>query len=86
MKRLLLALTVFVMTSGNLWAQATAQIAGTVKDQSGAVLPGVEVAVTQTETAVMRSAVTNETGSYVLSNLPIGPYRMEAALPVEDNF
>ncbi len=26
-------------------------------------------------------ALTNETGSYILSNLPIGPYRLEAALP-----
>src|SRR5256714_5945976 len=81
MKRLVLALAVFVITSGNLWAQATAQITGTVKDQSGAVLPGVEVMVTQTQTAVTRTALTNETGSYVLSNLPIGPYRLEAALP-----
>ena len=51
------------------WAQATAQISGTVKDQSGAVLPGVEVTATQTETGIVRTAVTNETGSYVLSNL-----------------
>src|SRR5437899_2516873 len=64
-----------------VWAQATAQIAGTVKDQTGAVLPGVEVTVTQTETGIMRNAVTNETGSYVLSTLPIGPYRLEAGLP-----
>ena len=63
------------------WAQATAQISGTVKDQSGAVLPGVEVTATQTETGIARDAVTNETGSYVLPNLPIGPYRLEAALP-----
>jgi hypothetical protein len=63
-----------------VWAQATAEISGTVKDQSGAVLPGVEVTVTQTDTGIARSAVTNETGSYVLSNLPIGPYRFEAAL------
>ena len=62
-------------------AQATAQISGTVKDQSGAVLPGVEVTATQTDTGVSRDAVTNETGSYVLPNLPIGPYRLEAALP-----
>jgi len=41
----------------------------------------MEVTVTQTETGTTRSAVTNETGSYVLSNLPIGPYRLEAALP-----
>ena len=63
------------------WAQATAQVAGTVKDQSGAVLPGVEVSMTQAETGLMRSAVTNETGSYAMTNLPIGPYRFEASLP-----
>ena len=72
---------ILVMTCTGVWAQATAQISGTVKDQSGAVLPGVEVTVTQTETGIMRDAVTNETGSYVLPNLPIGPYRLEAALP-----
>jgi hypothetical protein len=64
-----------------VWAQATAQISGTAKDQSGAVLPGVEITVTQTETGIARSAVTNETGSYVLPNLPLGPYRLEAGLP-----
>jgi hypothetical protein len=29
----------------------------------------------------VRSAVTNETGLYVLPNLPVGPYRLEAVLP-----
>ena len=53
-----------------VWAQATAQISGTAKDQSGAVLPGVEITVTQTDTGIARAAVTNETGSYVLPNLP----------------
>jgi len=65
----------------NVFAQATAQIAGAVKDQSGAVLPGVEIRVTQTDTGVTRDAITNETGSYVLPNLAIGPYRLEASLP-----
>src|SRR5688572_24407742 len=64
-----------------IWAQATAQISGSVKDQTGAVLPGVEVTATQTATGVKRSAVTDETGSYILQNLPIGPYTIEAALP-----
>src|SRR5438128_9194527 len=63
------------------WAQATAEISGTVRDQTGAVLPGVEVTATQTDTGIARTAVTNETGSYVLPNLAIGPYRLEAALP-----
>src|SRR5262249_17813700 len=48
---------------------------------SGAVLPGVEITVTQSETAVARTTVTNETGLYVLSNLPLGPYRLKAVLP-----
>jgi carboxypeptidase family protein len=73
----------FILVVGciSIWAQATGQISGTAKDQSGAVLPGVEITVTQTETTTTRSAVTNETGSYVLPNLPIGPYRLEASLP-----
>src|SRR2546422_5943875 len=70
-----------VLTCTGAWAQSTAQINGTVKDQSGAVLPGVEVTVTQTDTGLKRSIPTDETGSYVLSNLPLGPYRLEAALP-----
>ena len=74
-------LFIAVLGCSLVWAQATAQISGTVKDQSGAVLPGVEIHVTQTETGVVRDAVTNETGSYVLPNLPIGPYRLEASLP-----
>jgi hypothetical protein len=63
------------------FSQSTAQISGVVTDQSGAILPGVEVTVTQTETGLTRSAVTNEAGAYVLPNLPVGPYRLEAALP-----
>src|SRR5688572_27532292 len=72
---------ILALTSGTIWAQATAQISGNVADQSGAVLPGVEVTATQTETGVSRTAVSNETGSYVLPSLPVGPYRVEATLP-----
>src|ERR1041385_6372917 len=71
----------FCATSNNRWGQATAQISGTARDQSGAVLPGAEVTATQTETGVSRMTLTNETGSYVLPNLPLGPYKLEASLP-----
>src|SRR5947199_1779415 len=63
------------------WAQASPQISGTARDQSGAVLPGVEISATQTDTGIVRKVVTNETGFYVLSNLALGPYRLEATLP-----
>ena len=75
---MLLSLTV---APGGVFAQSTAQISGTVTDRSGAVLPGVEVTATQTATGLARMAVTNETGSYVMPSLPVGPYRLEAALP-----
>src|SRR5438094_2044398 len=77
----LTGLLLFVFSCTTAWAQSTAKINGTVKDQSGAVLPGVEVTVTQTDTGLKRSTPTDETGSYVLANLPLGPYRLEAALP-----
>src|SRR3954470_2839631 len=70
-----------VLSCSSMWAQATAQISGAVKDQSGAILPGVEIRVTEIETGFSRDAVTNESGFYVLPNLPIGPYRLEASLP-----
>ena len=77
----LLGLFSFVPPSAVLWAQGgTAQINGTVADQTGAVLPGVVVTATQTDTGISRSAVSNETGFYVLPNLPVGPYRLDATL------
>ena len=85
MKRIWIAFFIGLVGSaiacGSVWAQATAQISGTVRDPSGAVLPGVEVTATQTDTGIARTAVTNETGSYILPNLSVGPYRFEAALP-----
>src|SRR5262245_52257210 len=74
------AALILVLASESAWAQATAQLSGTVRDESGAVLPGVTVTATQTDTGVTRTTVTDETGAYVLSNLPLGPYRLEVAL------
>src|ERR1700740_223568 len=77
----LVAVTFLVLACTAAWAQGTAQISGSVKDQTGAVLPGTEVTATQTATGAKRTAITNETGNYVLASLPLGPYMLEAALP-----
>ena len=61
-------------------AQATAELAGRVTDESGAVLPGVTVTATQTDTGFTRTVVTDGTGAWVMPNLPTGPYRLEVAL------
>src|SRR5437660_10464194 len=80
-KYLVLAMLAFVLARASVWAQSTAQMSGTVKDATGAVLPGVEVTATQTETGIARNTISNETGAYVLPNLPIGPYKLEVGLP-----
>ena len=86
MTRMLMALAagglLVLLSTATLRAQAgaTAQIGGIVKDESGGVLPGVDITVTQTATGVTRSAVSDADGAYTLTNLPIGPYRLEATL------
>jgi hypothetical protein len=63
-----------------VWAQATAELNGRVTDESGAVLPGVTVTVMQTATGLERTTVTDGTGTYLFTNLPPGPYRLEVTL------
>ena len=41
-----LALMIVLVAPASVWGQATAQLSGTVRDESGAVLPGVTVTVT----------------------------------------
>jgi hypothetical protein len=60
-----------------LWGQATSQIQGVVVDPAGAAIPSAEVKATQTDTGIVRTATSDADGTYVLSNLPIGPYRLE---------
>jgi carboxypeptidase family protein/TonB-dependent receptor-like protein len=73
-------LCLLAATSG--WAQAVAgsQVSGVVKDSSGGVLPGVEVTITKTDTGMERTAITSASGGYVFTNLPVGPYKLKAAL------
>ena len=82
LRGLLPVLAALLLGAGAATAQvgSTAQITGTVRDTSGAVLPGVDVTAIQTDTGFRRSAVTEASGLFVLSNLPIGPYRLEAML------
>ena len=72
---------ILVLSTAAVSAQlSTAELSGRVTDPSGAVLPGVTVTMTQTATRATRTAVTNADGAYVLSNLPTGPYQLEASL------
>src|SRR5687768_3315119 len=62
-------------------AQQAAGIIGTVTDESGAVLPGVNVTATSPALQVPSvTAVTDATGEYRLTPLPIGTYTVEYAI------
>ncbi|MEX2262350.1 MAG: TonB-dependent receptor [Bryobacteraceae bacterium] len=56
----------------------TAQITGRVTDSSDAVVPEVQITVTNVETGVTRKTVTNREGYYTAPLLPPGRYQMSA--------
>src|SRR5258708_848073 len=60
MRCVILGLVSVFLFSGLVWGQATAQISGAIRDETGAVIPGTEVKVTKTATGATRTAVSNE--------------------------
>ena len=55
---------------------STGSISGTVTDQNNAVVLGAAVFGKNTETGFVRSAVTNSSGLYRLTDIPSGPYEI----------
>ena len=55
-------------------------IEGTVTDESGAVLPGVNVTIRNTGTGIVRETQTDAAGVYRAPLLPVGTYEVTAAL------
>jgi len=81
--RTLLLLTVLVSVAPEHAARAqtvTGIIQGTVVDSSGGVLPGATITVRHIDTGQERTTVTNEVGFYAAPFVPIGRYRVSAAL------
>jgi len=77
MKRVIfvfLILPLFVVPPILLAQFTTGGIAGTVSDETGAVLPGVTVTVTGANLAAMQTFVTGSQGSYRFAALPPGSY------------
>jgi carboxypeptidase family protein len=68
----------FAVTPSALFAQnaSTGTVAGTVTDPSGGAIVGASVTITDTSTNTTRSGVTNETGRYILVDIPSGTYNL----------
>ena len=64
------------------WAQSgNASVGGFVQDPSQAFIPGVTVTATNTQTGVATTVITNESGTYNISGLLPGRYKLSAELP-----
>src|SRR5690242_2126739 len=74
-------LIAMALSASALAAQTTTgRIVGNVADESGAVIPGVEIVVRNPATGLVRNVVTNESGAYVVPLLPPAVYEVEASL------
>ena len=78
-----LVLVVHALAAPLAYGQAAtfSRLLGTVRDQTGAVVPGVEVTATATATNIPHMAVTNDRGDYVVDKLIPGFYDISAELP-----
>ncbi len=83
MLRIFSAFILSLALGSSAFAQSTAingTIEGTVRDEQGAMLPGVTVTVTNIDTGQQRVVVTNESGLYRAPLLSLGTYRIAAEL------
>ncbi len=72
----LVLICLFAVTA---FAQDTGSISGTVRDNTGAVVPAADVTITNTAQGVARKTTTNETGDYLVAGLLAGTYNVSIA-------
>src|ERR1700682_836056 len=67
--------------SAPVLAEDRATLTGTIRDPSGANIPGAAVAITNTATGVARDVKSNSAGEYVAAALPPGQYNITVTAP-----
>ncbi|MGO9589771.1 MAG: TonB-dependent receptor domain-containing protein [Candidatus Acidiferrales bacterium] len=73
------AIAVLLACTGSAFAQANAQLSGTVTDQSGGVVGKVAITLRDVGTNVTYTATSNDSGFYAIPNLPSGTYELKAS-------
>ena len=75
------SLTLMLLVCASSFSQGTTgTILGSVRDQSGAAVPGVTITVADQATTLSRTTLSNEVGDYTVSLLPPGVYSITAEL------
>src|SRR5438552_8192743 len=82
MRRLLLAVVVscFVLPALTFAQSSNATVSGSVSDASGALIPGVSVTAKNTQTGIVSTVLSNESGTYNFASLQPGVYDLSAEL------
>ncbi len=56
-------------------------VTGAVRDESGGVVPGTEISITNVGTALTTDTITSDAGIYAFNSVAIGEYRLTATMP-----
>ncbi len=77
--RLLFGVLVVLLTCSAMQGQtvASSQVSGVITDPTGASVSDAKIQLTQTETGQVHTATSNASGSYIIPDLPVGPYRFQ---------
>lgn len=75
MKKFLAGLLIALASSVFVYAQTSrGTVSGIVKDPTGAVIPGAQVTLTNNDTSVTRTTVSNDEGFYRFDAVNLGNY------------
>src|SRR5579863_8237079 len=77
--RIFLLPLLLVVASVTALAQQNSEIVGTVTDQTGAVVPGANLALKQRETGFVYNTTSNATGGFVFAGLNVGSYDLKVS-------
>jgi Carboxypeptidase regulatory-like domain len=79
MARAFFCLTIMICATGYCFAQATGNIKGTVADPNGGLVAGATVEAVNAQTGEKRTTTTSDAGTYNITNLPVGTYKLSAS-------
>ncbi len=79
MRRLISFCLTIGFFSASLWAQfESASVLGTVHDNTGAIIVGASITLTNLDTGIVAQTTTNETGEYQFASVKVGRYKISA--------
>src|ERR1041385_4876653 len=66
-----------ILAAAAVCAFTTRSISGTIKDQSGAVIPGAKLTVTHTTQGIVTKTTSDTKGDYTFPSLTVGHYDLQ---------